>query len=177
MKEMYQELTLQAKKLVGCLLGIGINNDQLMQAIQNNDQIKNCDFLNSLAVGPVINGPKLKIININKLRKRYKKKRINYLICNYSEIKSYLKTFIKDSIYITSQTIYLFGTKSEIDFNLVMKRYKRYAVQISKLEYKETFILIIDVSKAKNNKIMDFFYYINDSFYNVIELLSDFLVN
>ena len=100
------------------------------------------------------------------------------LIMNIEHISNILKTIIRDSIYITSKSIYIYGVKDCVDIELIKKRYnKRYKTKIDCYEYKNSFVMKIDATQAKNNKILDVFYYFFDTLYNAIELFSDFLVN
>lgn len=177
MKDLNKELISIIKSLEGRLIGVGLYDEKIITAIDSNKKIIFCDILNSLETDNNQLIVKTKVVNIRKFKKRYKHKRVDNMICSYDEIKGYLKYFIKDSIYINKGHIYLFGNIKDTDFNLLTKRYQRYQVLITKKEYNDTFILIIDTSKAKNSRIKDFFYYIGDTFYNAIELFSTFLVN
>ena len=44
------------------------------------------------------------------------------------------------------------------------------------IDFKDEIIIIIDNTKSKNNFFKDILYFILDTLYNGIELLSDFLV-
>ncbi len=177
MKDLLNELSSITKNLEGKLLGIGLYDDKLLKVIDNNHQITTYDILNSLEEESINDGVKKKVVYIRKLRKHYKKKKINNIICNYMEVKKHNKYFIKDSVYINRQHLYLFGDTKDVDLQLLIKRYNRYRVTIIKKEFKDKFLLIIDTSKAKNYRFIDIYYFISDSLYNGIELLSQFLLN
>ena len=50
-------------------------------------------------------GEKTKKLNIKNLRKKYKKKGLNYMIVNAEDIMPYKNRFVRDSIYITKKSI------------------------------------------------------------------------
>ena len=117
-------------------------------------------------------GEKTKKLNIKNLRKKYKKKGLNYMIVNAEDIMPYKNRFVRDSIYITKKSIYLIGNE---DVLLVM--YKRYSKQIEKIECLDGVIIKIDVSKSKNNKIKDFLYFVKDNLIDLGNAISDFLIS
>ena len=96
------------KKMDGSTVGIGIDNEKIKNAIQNNDNIKTCYLLEE---GPSFSKKKFKIfeksktVNIKKIKKVFKKKRIENLICNYKTIKPFLKTFVRDSVFINKEKL------------------------------------------------------------------------
>lgn len=180
MKEVNSYLIKEIKKMDGKIIIIGLDNEKILNSIEANPNIIECMSLNSTSYDNSKEGKagRGKVLSVNKLRKKFKKKKHTNLIMNIEHIKDVLKTVIQDSIYITNKTIYIYGIKECVETNLLKKRYsKRYKTEIDCYEYKDSFVMKIDVTKAKNNKILDMFYYITDTIYNGIELLSDFLVN
>lgn len=160
------------KKMEGNLLAIGIEDNNLLQTINKNDKILNCDILsNNLTKGK--NGKSGKKFYLSKLRKKFKKKRIDNLICDYDTLEEYLKTFIKDSIYITRGTIYFCTNNPEI----IKKKYRRYLVGINEVKCTDKYVIIIDASKAKNNKIKEFIYQVIDSIVLIIDAITDLLLS
>lgn len=117
-----------------------------------------------------------KTINIKRLRKHINKKSTDYIICNMNEMINYYKYFIKDSIYLNNNIIYIYAT-NEIDKEFIIKKYKRYNVKISNVDYKNGFIITIDNTKGKNNFFKDKIYFIKDSFYNVAEMIGNILIS
>lgn len=112
-----------------------------------------------------------KTIKIKKIRKVFKKKKIDYIICNYDEINNYFNTFIKDSIYINKKKIYYFGN---VDIDLLKYKYGRYNTNII---IKNKNLIEIDVSKAKNNFFKDNYYRLKDFKDKLVELIGDILMN
>ena len=86
-------------KLEGRVLIIGFDDVDLTDCINNNTNIIDCDSLNlnNKAKG---NGKLGKTVNIKKLRKIYKKKKLDYIIVNMEAVEKYSKYFIKDSLYL-----------------------------------------------------------------------------
>ena len=165
-----KELKKIIKNLGGNVLGIGLSED-LIKEIENNDKIINCNLLN-----PYIKRKKKfslfnKTIKIKKIRKIFKKKKIDYIICNYDEINNYFNTFVKDSVYIKKKKIYYFGN---VDIDLVKYKYGRYDTNII---IKNKNLVEIDNSKAKNNFLKDNYYRLKDFKDRLIELIGDILMN
>lgn len=165
-----KELQKIIKNLDGNVLGIGLTED-LIKAIENNDKITNCNLLN-----PYIRGKKKfnlfnKKIKIKKIRKIFKKKKVDYIVCNYEEINNYFNTFIKDSVYINKKKIYYYGN---IDISLLKYKYGRYDTNIV---IKNKNLIEIDNSKAKNNFIKDTYYRIKDFKDKLVEVIGDILMN
>lgn len=158
------------KKLSGNVLGIGLSED-LTTLIENNNNIIECNLLNSYVKGKFKKSFFKKTIRIKKIRKVFKKKKIDYIVCNYDEISNYLNTFVKDSIYINKGKIYFYGN---IDIDLLKLKYGRYDVKINLVDKK---IIEIDTSLAKNNFFKDNYYRLVDFKNHLIEIIGDVLMN
>ena len=179
MTELEKHLAKEIKKMSGKIITIGLN-DSLFRYIENNSAITECMSMNSTIYDKSDSRGFFsfnKTLSANKLRKKFKKKKHTNLIMNIKHIEKNIKTVIRDSIYITKDNVYIYGAKKDFDVDLLKKRYKRYKVDIDYTEYKNSYVMKIDVKKAKNNKIKDIFYYLGDTIHNGIELFSDFLVN
>lgn len=158
------------KNLEGRVLGIGLN-EELVKQIEDNDKIIECNLLNSYSKGKNKFSLFNKTIKIKKIRKVFKKKKIDYVICNYDEINQYFNTFIKDSIYISKTKIYYFGN---IDIELLKNRYGRYNTNIV---IKNKNLVEINCSNAKNNFFKDYYYRLIDFKNKLIEVIGDILMN
>lgn len=179
---MFNKLENIIKSCKGNILTVCLDK-KLMDAFNNNNNI---NLLSIESNNNVVSGVKTKTkkkklngsknISIKKLRKYIKKKSVDTLFCNMNEMNEYYKYFIKDSIYLCNSTIYLYFN-SEIDVDFIIKKYNRYKVNIEKNEYKNGFILKIDVQNAKNYYIKDKFYLLYDSLYNLIEIIGNILVS
>ena len=165
-----KELKKIIKGLSGTILGIGLN-EELVKEIENNDNILECNLLNSYIKGKKKFSLFNKTIKIKKIRKIFKKKKIDYIICNYEEINKYFNTFIKDSIYIKNKKIYYFGN---IDIELLKSKYSRYDTNILVTNKN---LIEINCSNAKNNFFKDLYYRLKDFKDNIIEIIGDILMN
>lgn len=178
---MYKYLLEIIKKIEGNIISIGLD-DKLLSGFNKNEKVNvyTIDSINTtFGILPTKKRKTNsgKIISIKKLYKYFKKKSIDYIICDYKEIDKYLKYYIKDSVYLNNKTIYLYGKKEDIDTELLIKRYKRYNAKIEIKEFKDNILLIIDSSNTKISKIKNKLYYISDTFYNIIDFISNILVS
>jgi len=172
---MYKSLYNIISDMSGFVLAIGLD-DKLVDRLDKNKNITKCDVLNYSPKKfgkEKVKKEKLKKISIKKLRKIYKKKNVDYIICNFEHITNFLNSFVKDSIYINKTKLYFYGN---IDKDLILKKYQRYDTKIDIKEYKDTCIIEIDNTNSKNNKIKEIKYTIVDGFNHVIEVIGDVLM-
>lgn len=168
----------EIRQMQGSLIGFGITSEKMKQEIQDNDKINTCYLLDSTSG---FNKKKMKIfskgktINIKKIKKVFKKKRIDNIISNYETIKPFLKTFVRDSVYINKNKLYIYGTKE--DYEDLIQKYKRYTDNIVVKKEKDYFIIIIDNKDTTNNKIKDIIYWWKDTFSSIADFLTLILVN
>lgn len=169
-----------SKNVSGKVLVIGLENKTVEQVLDKNENITELytmNFNGKKKTKDKTKGRRYKTISIKKIRKIFKKKRIDYIICNIEDINRFLRTFIKDSIYINKTKLYIYGNKEILDSELIEKRYKRYNTKISITEYNKELLIEIDNSNAYNNKIKDIFYNISDICYSVVNIIGDLLIN
>ena len=177
---MFNTLEEIIKKTKGNVLSVCLD-EKLMNAFKNNNKI-NLYSIDSDSSSNIFNRKnkrktnKGKTINIKKLRKYINKKSVDYMFCNMNEMFGYYKYFIKDSIHLNNNKLYIYADK-DIDKDLLIKNYKRYNVKIECTEYKTGYILTIDNTKSKNKYIMDKLYFIKDTFYNIAEFIGNLLIN
>lgn len=167
------------KCVSGNVLGIGVD-EKIAQILEQNTLVLNCNLLNSYtnkANKKQTKKQRLKKIRIKKLRKIFKKKKVDFIICNIEEIKRYLKTFIKDSVYINKDMLYIYNIKDEELKNNLIKKYKRYNTIIEEIKDNDAIILKIDNKNAQTNIIKDFTYLIIDTVLKLFEIISDLLLN
>ena len=169
-----------AKCVSGNVLGIGVD-ETIAQILENNELVLNCNVLNSTSKQKTPSKEKtkqkLKKIRIKKIRKTFKKKKVDFIICNIEEIKKYLKTFIKDSVYINKQILYIYNIKDEEQKEELIKKYKRYNTKIEEIKEKTTIILKIDNTNSKTNILKDNLYMIIDTLIELSNFISDLLLN
>ena len=165
-----------AKVVSGDVLGIGVD-EKISEILEQNDRVLNCNLLNSFSKPNTTKEEKkqrLKKIRIKKLRKVFKKKKVDFIICNIEEIKKYMKTFVKDSVYINKNILYIYNLNDEEYKKEIIKKYNRYNTKIEEID-KTT--LKIDNSNAKTNIIKDSFYLILDTLASLFNIISDLLLN
>ena len=178
---MYKYLLELIKEMEGNIIGIGLDS-KLLSGFNKNKKV-NVYTIDSIQTSfGILPSKKRKMnsgktISIKKLYKYFKRKSIDYILCNYEEIDKYLKYYIRDSVYLNNKTIYLYGKKEDIDVDLLKKRYSRYNTNIEIKEFKESILLIIDSSDTKISKLKNKLYFISDTFYNFIEFISNILVS
>ena len=178
---MFNKLDEIIKKLEGNVLTIGIENKLLDNFEKNNNiNLYSIDSKNNSGIfGRNKNKRKTnkgKVINIKKLRKYINKKSVDYMFCNMNEMFSYYKYFIKDSVYLNNNKLYIYANK-DIDKDLLIKNYKRYKTNVEYFEYKTGYILIIDNKESKTNILKDILYIIVDTFYNIAEAIGNLLIS
>ncbi len=171
MKKIENELKEIIKVMNGKLLLIGNYSNKLKEIIDNNENILFCDELTSNVVDGKGKG-KTKRLNIKKIKKHYKKNKINNTIVNYEEIKDYKNTFVKDSTYITKGNIIVIDKNSD---ETIFNMYKRYTKDIKIINCLDGKIFVINSSKAKNNKIKDMYYFIHDLIIDIFDTIGNLL--
>ena len=110
--------------LKGSLLGIGLNDNTFLDAIEQNNNINTCYLLNNISLTgkkfSITKRGKNKKINIKKIKKYFKKKSLDNIIVNYDTIKQFYRSFIPNSIYLNKDTLYIYGNKNDLE-NLKQK--------------------------------------------------------
>lgn len=164
------KLSKEIKNMEGNVLAIGDFEENIIKQFIKNKKIIDCNIIGNSKATVDYECGKSKKVRLSKLRK-FKHKKINYLICNY-DIEKYLKTFIKDSIYITKDYIYFMTKKT----TKLKELYNRYDVDIEETKLDKETLLKINVKKAKNNIFKEAFYSIIDFIKEVIELITNLLL-
>lgn len=178
---MFKKLEEIIKEIKGNILILELDNELIEKFDKNNKVNLFSISSNTNSKSKTVNSKKKvtnkgKNINIKKLRKYINKKSTDVIICNMNLMFKYYKYFIKDSIYISNNLIYLYAD-NDIDKEFLIKKYKRYNVKIQILDYKNSYILKIDNTKGKNNFFKDKIYFIKDTFYNMAEFIGNILIS
>ena len=165
--------------LKGTLLGIGLNDDQLLDAIEKNDDIYTCYLLTNISKTgkkfSMTKRGKNKKINIKKIKKHFKKKSLNTIICNFDIIKQFQRSFVPNSVYLNNGTLYIYGKKENLE-NLKLK-YQRYTKDIDIEVVDDQYIMKINNQNTKNNFFKDTLFKIKDFGSDITELITDILIN
>ena len=167
------------KGLKGTLLGIGLD-EKLLEIIEKNNDINNCFIMEDRSrlskKFDFFGGGKDKKINIKKIRKIFKKKTLDNIICNYETIKPYFRRFVSNSIYINKGKLYIYGNLTNDDIEKIQTRYSRYKSKITIQKEKDYAIIIIDNADIKTGFFKDKLYIFLDFFTDFIDILTTLLV-
>lgn len=165
--------------LKGTLLLVGCQDENLLDATLENDDIGQCYILSNISLtGKKFNITKRgknKKVNIKKIKKQFRKKSLDTIVCNYETIKQFNRSFVPNSIYLCHETIYMYGSKEDME-NAKIK-YHRYTDKIETIKTKEGNLLKINVQNAKNHFLKDTIYKIKDFTSDALELITDILLN
>ncbi|MBR2588430.1 MAG: hypothetical protein IKD77_04395 [Bacilli bacterium] len=177
---MKEKVLKEIKKMKGSLLGIGIEDKDMLECIENNSNINLCYILsksrgiNQKKFNFVKKG-KRKTINIKKIKNHFLKKSVDIILCEYNTIKKYSKTFTPNSIYICKEKLIIYGDID--DLKKVLERYKRYSKEIKTEKNSNSFMAIINVKESKTSFFKDIYYVIKDSTNEIIDYLTYALTN
>lgn len=177
---MKEELLKIINSFYGNIFTLGITDKDLINTIQKNNNIYYFFMLNineKVEYENSDNCKQVKNVKIKKIGKKNKKKKIDFTLCEISDCKSHLKTFINDTIYFTKNKIYYYGKTNEYDLEDLIKKYRRYNVIVTITKFSDEFILAIDTTRAKTNKVKAFFYRCIDSISDFFDFLTDFLLS
>ena len=177
---MKEDLYSIAKCMSGNVLLIGIEDSNIFDIINSNDKILICDSLSKFKSKKMYcdstTTSKSKIIKVKKLRKVFKKKKVDFIMCNILEMKKHMKSFLSDSVYINNNMLYIYGNKNDIDPDELVHKYKRYCSDV-KIEFNnDDFIIYIDNKNTKTNKVKDKFYYVVDTISNARNIIADIIM-
>ena len=166
-------------QLKGSLLGVGITNTNILDAIENNDDIHTCYILSNLSLTgkkfSMAKHGRSKKINIKKKKQYFKKKSLDNIICNYDIIKQFQRSFVPNSIYLNSGYLYIYGSQTEIES--LKQKYQRYTNKIKINQFKDGFILKINNQNTKNNFFKDIIFKIKDLGTDIIDFITELLIN
>lgn len=157
------------KKMNGSLIGIGINKKKLIDLIDRNKNILECNLLDCYMEKFTDLG-KTRKINNKKLRKKFKKHHTDNIICNLENVNEFKERFIYDSIYIGKNKIYVFSKENNEE---ILRRYKRFGY-INLIKCNDGFIYEINITK-KINKINEFYYKFIDFILDIMDIISNLL--
>lgn len=169
-----------AREVTGNFVSIGLSFPTVESVLEKNTNIVNGYILGfdgkKKGKGKHTKAKKSKKISIKKLRKVFKKKSVDTMICNYEDIKKYLRFFVKDSVYINRGELYIYGNLEEYVIEDLESYYGRYQTKIEITEYEKEFLIKIDNSNAKNNWIKDKLYRVKDTVIYFVDVIADILV-
>lgn len=172
---MIEEIKKIIKSLEGSVVAFGFKTEKFNSILNSNAKITTFDVLDGITKKRKEEKGKQKTININSLRKKYKKKRINTILIDVDVMDKYMIYLIKETIYIGKDKIYLFGSNENVEKYLT--KYKRYNIISEEKEYNNKLIAKIDITGAKNKKIKDQLYIIKDKLDSFLAIITDILTS
>ena len=170
------------KDFEGNILCISVEDKKIINAINKNNKVSAFELkreekrkiFKSRKRVKMSNG---KSVKIKKFRKLFKKKSIEYIIIDLNNVFDYYKYMASNSIYTCNTKVYIYGNSDYITAKDVIKKFKRYKVEVESVQIDDKFLVIVDVSKAKYHRIKELFYIIIDSFINLGDFISYFLTS
>lgn len=168
------------KKLKGNVLVIGIEEEELLKAIHDNPNITKCNMLNAITSNSIkeySEKRRKKNFEIKKLRKRFHKKKVDSIFCNMEDIYPYLKTFVKDSVYINRGKLYFYGEKGKYSLEKMIQKYKKYHAKVEQDFEGDYFFVTISNECSKPNKLKDIWYLVSEFMIWLYEIIGDMLIN
>lgn len=173
------------KSMTGDVVCLGVKDTSIIHALEKNKktdvflierELKKSIF--SRKKKAKIKGQtKAKKVNMKKLRKTFKKKSVDYIICDFNEIFDYFKYFIYDSTVINKGKLYLYGYSKYIDANRIGERFKRFHSEVTVTVSGENFLIIVDNKNSKGNWLKAKWYIIIDTFHNIGDMISAALIS
>ena len=155
---------MKTDNLFGQIVLIGNFSSNFLNKINKNKQIINCHVLSNQGDN-FINKGLIEVVSLKKLKKRYRKKSIDFMIINYNNIKPFEKYIVRDSIYLVkNQIIYLNSALS------LKEKYQRINI---KVEGNKNYY--ISMNGVRFNFIRDYYYFIKDTIKEWFIYASDVL--
>lgn len=177
-----QKLAEIVKTFKGEVLCIGVEDTSILKALSHNNQVNVFTLDRKISTGLFFKKKKVKTksgkkVNMTKMRKSFKKKSIDYMVCDINSIYDYFKYFIYDSVVINKKKLYLYGYSKYLDPNTLAKRFERYHAKVEVSSQGNQFLLIIDNENSKGNWLKAKWYVLVDSFHNLGDLISTALTS
>jgi|GEM_PF-3294977 len=179
-----QELNEIGKKLKGSVLVIGFDDDsKIVKDLKNNKNLNIVYTLTNNTKGKnkktkkkkkKLNGERN--IDIKKLKKEFKKQTFDYIICAFDTVTPFFRSFIKNSILLAKEKIYLYVEGTDYDHEQIFYRYERYGAKVFKSGVKEEYLFEIKVNNVKVPFYKSFRYWFKDIGYDFVEFIGNILI-
>jgi len=158
---------METKNAFGKILLLGEFSPQFLKQLSNKKDVSFCDHL-QLSVKKKLGlriDSKKEIVNIKKLRKKYRDKFFDNIFINYETVDQFDKYWVRDSIFLCQGKIYITNYNQR-----VIRKYARYNVKITKEES-----LIVEAGDVKPSFFQKIKHYVQDSIEQLFDYISDFL--
>lgn len=180
MKKEEKKLLGIIKRLKGNVLIIGIEEENILKSIEENANIEKCYVMNGVANNSTHHKKAKKKkpnFQIKKLRKKFHKKKIDDIICNMNEIYPYLKTFVKDSVYVNREKLYFYGEKGKYDLEKMIQKYRKYHAKVEQDFEGNYFFITVSNEQSKPNKLKDIWFSVTEFMIWLYEMIGEILIN
>lgn len=180
-----EKLSSIVKEFTGNVLCIGVQDSAVLKTLERNSKASVYMIDRTIKKGifskrkraKMAKDQKGKKINMKKLRKTFKKKSVDYIVCDINEIYDYFKYFLYDSVVINKKKLYLYGNSKYIDPHVLAKRFERYHASTTVTTSDDTFMLVVEQENSKGNWLKAKFYIIIDTFHNLGDMISAALIS
>ena len=109
--------------------------------------------------------------------KKFHKKKIDDILCNMNDIYPYLKTFVKDSVYINKGKLYFYGEKGKYDLEKMVQKYKKYHAKVEQDFEGNYFFFTISNEQSKPSKLKDIWFSVSEFMIWLYEIIGEMLIN
>ena len=109
------------------------------------------------------------------MKKFFKKKSIDNVLCDYNVIKKFSRNFMGGSVYINKGKLYIYGNIQ--DLKNLKERYERYTKDVELIKNSKSFILIVNNQKTRSTAFRDSIYKMTDFFNDSLDYLTEILTN
>lgn len=156
--------------LKGSILGFGIQEKEILESIEKNKKIIECNLLNSIDLDRKGKGRFTKNVSLKKIKKKFGYQKIDTTIIHEKELKKNSPKVLFTLLYVTKSKLYIYEM-SDIDETL--KKYKRYTNKIKKRDG----YLEIDIEGLKLPWIKRVIYNFIDNVNRILDLITDLLTS
>ncbi len=164
------------KTVDGNILCIGIKYNQIMKLLLKNRKIISCKLIETNIDSISNNKSKDKVISLKDIKKIFGKKKIDYIICDFKEVKKELKHYIKNNIYINKTKTYIYGNIHDINLNELKYRYERYGSKVNEELDNSEFLLEIDNNNVKIDRLKSTVFYTRDCMVDAFEEIEKYII-
>lgn len=166
----------------GNVLCIGVSDKKILNSLNKNKKIGVYELTRDIPRKIFSRKKRVKTkdgksVKINKFRKLFKKKSIEYLIIDLNSVFDYHKYIASNSIYVCNKKIYLYGDSEYVKATSVAQKYKRYKTEVECFQDENKYLVIVDVKGAKYSFFKEKLYLIIDTFYNLSDMITYFLTS
>lgn len=166
------------KNYEGAILGINIEEEKIKDAIYQNEKIYKCDLLEDRISKENLEKIKEKtkdyekVVPIRNLGKKYKKKKMDYLICDIDKTEKYMPYILRD-IFLVSKKEACFYSKKKEEADLFLEKVKRLETKIEKC--KEGKYVFFYLKKKNIPRYKSYLYFFIDEISLFLDKITDFL--